>query len=707
MNRGPQAGLHRPRPASFPYEIFLGPRANMSSWASTVFAAPREIFPMSDEFVIIATFSVPLESIARAHSIAKWELQSRVLVQTEVSLCPAKPATGFRLLKGNCLVKQDRWALHLAGKYMIRHHTSPLSPIIGPEVPATYGFLINQKYRHLPLRELRSECRINSDPRTGDHPTRYPPILRIITPRLYMLPFSGRPESERHFLPLHTPQVRKFDFVGRGLVFIILEFSFLGLSYRCLGQPIPIYPPAFLSPTEVKAAATAIAIVWHTFAIFVVKDVVLFVLSAECMAQYRRTGDLMPDTTDRVSRITSGLLQQASYFLTTRPTFEYRLAFILTLLATILGPLGPSVISPAQSWAVRRQEIRLANLTMNQDILFPPQDECSMRAGRVAQVEMLVKSVFGYQPSTDGILIPWPELDSEATQNVYTFESDVVVYNYSCQWTNFSMSWSQSLSMGIEIPGVANDSMWSLIPPTTGGSTQSNTTRTLSPFMFIGESGKMDFKGINYSTAPRQLGAGTVAAVLLCDPLFTIEKAQVTLSNGTLDATIIPNSSLVGNFPRGAANALFFQGLLHALAPDEVRVPTYGELASLVFLRDGVNPGTNVHPLPLSDINRNMSLALQSAAKVYLSGYRIRMVGEDLDIVRDSVMFNSTATVEYQRDSLVSSEPFFIALVILDILMAIILTILVCSVRTADLQLFTLQTLEGIYYKESPPEYKI
>ncbi|KAF9439900.1 hypothetical protein P691DRAFT_768636 [Macrolepiota fuliginosa MF-IS2] len=137
------------------------------------------------------------------------------------------------------------------------------------------------------------------------------PILRPSLPHLL-----GRCAcSYEHQNP--EANLRKFDFVGHVLVFIILESGFLGLAYCCLMWPIPIYSLPSTSSTEIKAITTVITVVWHMYTTFVVKDIALSVLSAECMAQYWHTGQLMPNKTDKVLQIESGLLVQTSHFFTT------------------------------------------------------------------------------------------------------------------------------------------------------------------------------------------------------------------------------------------------------------------------------------------------------------------------------------------------------------------------------------------------------
>src|SRR5262249_33778301 len=128
----------------------------------------------------------------------------------------------------------------------------------------------------------------------------------------------------------------------------------------------------------------------------------------------------------------------------------------------------------------------------------------------------------------------------------------------------------------------------------------------------------------------------------------------------------------------------------------------YSPLARLVFVEDG-NPGLNgtaPHPLSLSSINRNMSRITQSAAKAYVSGYRVRNATHLQDIFqRDYALLNRNVSVQYNQTSLVTNQAFLIAIGILDVVAVVIMAIIVFSMNTANMQLFSLQTLDSIYNK--------
>ncbi len=265
----------------------------------------------------------------------------------------------------------------------------------------------------------------------------------------------------------HQPNLSpsRLGFAWRMVAFVILEFGFLALAGYCLTNPILVYLPSFITPSQAKSATTAVAVAWRTLAVFPIQDIIFSVFSAECAAQYRRTGRLEPNSSDRVSRATSGLVDQVTYFWKRQPTLEYRLAFFLVLLVMVIGPLGPGTIALTESPTKRSQDFRVANMSMDQGFASFDQRQISQRAKTFVGLELLEGRVYGYETPTEGILIPWPEFGFERSQNITMYESDVAVYNYSCQWSgSFSASMPANANrsdLAVVIPGVSpNGTEW-------------------------------------------------------------------------------------------------------------------------------------------------------------------------------------------------------------------------------------------------------
>lgn len=231
------------------------------------------------------------------------------------------------------------------------------------------------------------------------------------------------------------------------MVSLILESSFLAFAGYCSTNPIPVDLPSFTSPSQAKSAITVVVVIWRTLAVFPIKDIISSVFSAECIAQYRRTGRLEPNSTDRVSHATSGLIDQISHFLVGQPTLDYRLAFVLAILVSLIGPLGPGVISLSELPMTFPQDLVVANMTMGDDFLrSPAQVQIATRAKLLIELELLEGRVYGYDTVAEGVLIPWLETGFEQNMGVI-YRSDVVVYNYSCHWTNGEVQSSERLNI--------------------------------------------------------------------------------------------------------------------------------------------------------------------------------------------------------------------------------------------------------------------
>lgn len=113
----------------------------------------------------------------------------------------------------------------------------------------------------------------------------------------------------------------------------------------------------------------------------------------------------------------------------------------------------------------------------------------------------------------------------------------------------------------------------------------------------------------------------------------------------------------------------------------------------MLLFTGGFNGTKPLHPLPLSVINNNMNKVLKSAAKAYLSGYNSSVGSTAVSYS----LWNQTATVQYQQLALVGSKTFFIVLLILAVLTAIVLMVLFSVIDIGKVQLFNLQTLEKVY----------
>lgn len=183
-------------------------------------------------------------------------------------------------------------------------------------------------------------------------------------------------------------------------------------------------------------------------------------------------------------------------------------------------------------------------------------------------------------------------------------------------------------------------------------------------------------------------------SVLLCDPQFKIQRANITLSSdGKLSANVLPGFPLIGNFPETAANALFSQALMDTLRPEWEDPDRLLSPISMSLFTGGLNGTGPLQPFPLPVINDNMNRVLKSAAKAYLSGFNS---SEDSRALSFS-LWNQTATIQSQQLALVTSRPFFIGLLTLAALIVTVSVALSTTIDIGKMQLFNLETLDKIY----------
>ncbi|KAJ3559732.1 hypothetical protein NP233_g11189 [Leucocoprinus birnbaumii] len=267
-----------------------------------------------------------------------------------------------------------------------------------------------------------------------------------------LLTNSPRVSHNRHRRKLYT----------RGIVFVLFELAFLIFAYYTLLHPIPLQSTPqdelillssfTVTLTELKAGLTAAAVVWHMIACFFVKDIIAVVCSAEFMTQYQQSGALVPGKSDRVSTMTSGIIDNVVHCFGKSASREFRLAFMMTVILMTVGPLGSGTVTIGTLSRSLTQAISVANVTVDFDA--EASDDITKQANAVMRLEGIGNTLFGYQMNSDGnmdtVLIPWPNVDEgdnpEGARIVYN--SDIVRFHYECSWVpnvNFSLYPNASL----------------------------------------------------------------------------------------------------------------------------------------------------------------------------------------------------------------------------------------------------------------------
>jgi hypothetical protein len=227
--------------------------------------------------------------------------------------------------------------------------------------------------------------------------------------------------------------IPRHSFLIRVIVFVLLESSFIALVSVALRRPIILH--LSFKITEVKSVVTATAIIWHAVAVYVVKDILLNIFSAEWIEQHNGSRSLTLQELDIASRLTSGFIDQARHCVSDRATHAFRLSFLSFLLLILLNGLGPSAIGIDLTSYDYPSTVQVAKLTIGVPDKKAAELLAIHRANSVIQLEMVQNSTtLGFSSTQPNILIPWPSSDSMSEDMTMRYQSDVIRYNFSCTW---------------------------------------------------------------------------------------------------------------------------------------------------------------------------------------------------------------------------------------------------------------------------------
>jgi hypothetical protein len=231
----------------------------------------------------------------------------------------------------------------------------------------------------------------------------------------------------------------RHSFLIRVVIFVLLELCYVTLVSVALRRPI-ILDLSF-KITEVKSVLTAIAILWHSLAVFAVKDILLSIFSAEWIEQYDGSRSLTLQELDGVSRLTTGFIDQFKHCVSKRATHPFRLGFLSSLLLILLTGFGPSAIGVDLASYEHSHTVQVANLTIGTPessgggtsltiaMLVMP------RVNAIVQLEVIENSTsLGFSATQPNMLIPWPSSNPIPKNKSIRYQSDVIRYNFSCSW---------------------------------------------------------------------------------------------------------------------------------------------------------------------------------------------------------------------------------------------------------------------------------
>ncbi|KAJ3559853.1 hypothetical protein NP233_g11162 [Leucocoprinus birnbaumii] len=537
-----------------------------------------------------------------------------------------------------------------------------------PSSSPQFSFLeFKDQYRLIPLR--------NSQPNVPSQ-SRGPSNLQIVSPK----------RSNHSTIQSGSA---KSTFLLQIGAFIVVELGFIALASVALRNPsaLPVHLSLSLSLTEAKGALTVISVVWHSVAIFAVRN---------CPPSYFQRG--MDGAGPKKREIIHFSSRDASL-----PFRRYhrKLNFKKGANANWNG-----------------QPHCYPNLQLNDEALLVPD-----RANLITRLEQLEDSIYGFRATQPNLLIPWPSSDLISNNQTIRYQSDVITYNFTCSWnvptidtsTGFlgvqGKNWSIFLQgLGVlDLPSLLDASEHVLVPsvllPLIPSSFSDPTSRnglcntTLSNIVAMNLEGVPTTLSSGRFTSDGSSGNTTedlLITTLICDPQLEISPATVTLQSGSLWADVHSGSPNVNNIPPEAANAVFSQSLLFATSTREA----YGDqslvnnIARLLFLTDPSfdyeTAPAGIKPLSVDGISRQMDRVLLSSAKAYLSGYR----PDSSNLTFPSFkMMNSSAEGEIQELVVAGSKPFLIALIVVVVVLIVLLIFLVSVVRTSQLQTFDLENI--------------
>ncbi|KAF5355098.1 hypothetical protein D9756_005775 [Leucocoprinus leucothites] len=495
-------------------------------------------------------------------------------------------------------------------------------------------------------------------------------------------------------------------------IFAVLQGMYLGFAASALTDPIVLHLPPNISISEIKGASTILFIVWHGIGVMIVKDILLHVFSAECLAQYERTGRLVSRKTDRVSKLTTGFFGQAHHFFRRGATVRYRLAMVLVLLFMALGGLGPSTVGVSTVSVDTPMDFELANITfLYQEIPDAGSRTVNSwltdtRASSILRLELFEKAKFGYEASQN-LMIPWPSNDFGTNGSRIVYKSDVLAFNYTCAWHKPTVwKWDFGYDDRVAVYWKVGDQIFISWIARNNGTFQVEAFTPINawPSTFLGTSfafftynrsaSDPEVPFLNLTDLPtssrsdlqsdyKDTGVPVPEAVttLICDPQFNAYTAEVTLDKGRLNAVPINHPPINNIDSRGIVRGASAGGLLAELAyffPDSINgvpVSSINSVARLLLFCDEDSPcsDSSLKPFPTSTINDNLNRFFRSASKVFMDGYSGTKPGVGTLSLNNFNTFTTKGVGQRDAMAMVTSPPFFVVLVVILVMITLLL----------------------------------
>lgn len=241
----------------------------------------------------------------------------------------------------------------------------------------------------------------------------------------------------------HSPQRRRYIAFAS---FLVLELAYIAFSAVSL-RGIPLPELLVAHQTEAKGGFTVVFIVWQSLATFPAANIVYHAFCDEWFYQLEHTREIIPGVTDSVSTLTATVVDRANHFRARAASTAFKIAFIASLILLALSSLAPGVIHVVLASIPQSGFLPIGNMTiisMEADGIYGAVMSFAIqRAWLITLLEQVEQSRFGYsmQPNT---IVGWPSLDLMNTSGLYQYHTDVVRYNFSCEWVSPTMNRSIS-----------------------------------------------------------------------------------------------------------------------------------------------------------------------------------------------------------------------------------------------------------------------
>lgn len=232
-----------------------------------------------------------------------------------------------------------------------------------------------------------------------------------------------------------------FFFASFELAFVALAWT----AYKKQGIQLHIFVENSATGNLAHSVFSWVVIIWNALAINALKDIALYVFSAEWLSQSHNTDySFVAGRADRVSVLTSGLVDQIVYFFSRTATRRYKVAMVMFLILLLSKGFVPGTVSLDAALVNVTLPLSVANVTFGQSSTMmmagTNESEGTMigmgRAKSFMMLEQLERISCGY--NSENVLIPWPNLTyhlaAGAGDSQFWYTSDVMSYDFDCNW---------------------------------------------------------------------------------------------------------------------------------------------------------------------------------------------------------------------------------------------------------------------------------